>query len=224
MANPARNFDVSLGGFNNVQAQEADSIEVGIKAMLGDVWYVELAAYTVDVEDEIVSLNDIGNRVEFENADTDRQGFELSAVAQFSEGLRLSLAYTYADFEFDDFPSNPAFEGNDLPGLPEHQLYAELAYRHDTGFYLVTDVQYVDELYANNANAVTSDDYTVANLRLGYEGGQGRWRWGPFLGINNLFDEEYNSNVRINGFGGRLFEPAPERNLYAGFTLGVEMR
>lgn len=224
LANPARNFDVSLGGFNNVQAQEADSIEVGIKAMLGDVWYVELAAYTVDVEDEIVSLNDIGNRVEFENADTDRQGFELSAVAQFSEGLRLSLAYTYADFEFDDFPSNPAFEGNDLPGLPEHQLYAELAYRHDTGFYLVTDVQYVDELYANNANAVTSDDYTVANLRLGYEGGQGRWRWGPFLGINNLFDEEYNSNVRINGFGGRLFEPAPERNLYAGFTLGVEMR
>ena len=41
----------------------------------------------------------------------------------------------------------------------------------------------------------------------------------PFIGINNLFDESYNSNVRINAFGGRFYEPAPDRNFYAGVTL-----
>jgi hypothetical protein len=42
----------------------------------------------------------------------------------------------------------------------------------------------------------------------------------PYVGINNLFNESYNSNIRINAFGGRYFEPAPERNIYA--TKGSE--
>ena len=132
--------------------------------------------------------------------------------------------YTYADFEFDSFPDNPDIAGNALPGLPEHQAYLELVYKHSSGFYASADVLYVDELFANNANSVTNDDSTVANMRVGYVGGQGRWKWAPFIGVNNLFDEDYNSNVRINGFGGRLFEPAPGRNVYAGFTLDYEMR
>ena len=41
----------------------------------------------------------------------------------------------------------------------------------------------------------------------------------PFVGINNLFDETYSDNLRINAFGGRFFEPAPDRNIYAGVTL-----
>jgi hypothetical protein len=38
----------------------------------------------------------------------------------------------------------------------------------------------------------------------------------PFIGVNNLFDNQYSGNVRINAFGGRYFEPAPDRDVYAG--------
>ncbi len=41
----------------------------------------------------------------------------------------------------------------------------------------------------------------------------------PFVGINNLFDETYNANLRINAFGGRFYEPGPDRNFYAGVTI-----
>jgi iron complex outermembrane receptor protein len=41
----------------------------------------------------------------------------------------------------------------------------------------------------------------------------------PYLGVNNLFDEEFNSNIRINAYGGRYYEPAPGRNGYLGVTL-----
>jgi iron complex outermembrane receptor protein len=34
-----------------------------------------------------------------------------------------------------------------------------------------------------------------------------------------LFDEKYNSNVRINAFGGRFFEPAPDLNVYGGLNV-----
>jgi iron complex outermembrane receptor protein len=37
--------------------------------------------------------------------------------------------------------------------------------------------------------------------------------------VNNLFDREYNGNVRINAARDRFFEPAPDRNVYGG--LGV---
>lgn len=225
LASPARNLAVSLGGFNNVKAQEADSFEVGFKGDWFDqrLW-LEMAVYQVTVEDEITNVENIGNRSFFENADTDRKGVELSAVANLSPALQLTLAYTFADFEFEDFPANPSFEGNVLPGLPEHQIYAEINYQHPRGFYAVADVLYIDELFANNANSVNSDSAVVANLRMGYKGTQGRWTWAPFIGVNNLSDEDYNDNLRINGFGGRLFEPAPTRNVYAGFTLDYALR
>jgi len=37
--------------------------------------------------------------------------------------------------------------------------------------------------------------------------------------VNNLFGEHYMSNVRINAAFGRYYEPAPERNIYAGVEL-----
>jgi len=225
LASPARNLAVSLGGFNNISPQEATSFEMGIKGDFNDGGlFLDAAIYTMSVDDEITSVENIGNRSFFENADTDRRGLELSVVAKISASLRLSFAYTYSDFEFDDFVASPAFNGNELPGLPEHQAYLEFAYRHPKGFYASADLLFVDELFANNANSVVNDDSLVANIRFGYEGGRGRWKWAPFVGVNNLFDEDYNSNVRINGFGGRLFEPAPGINVYAGFTLDYEMR
>jgi iron complex outermembrane receptor protein len=220
LAAPARSLSVGLGGFNNVSAQEARSFEVGVKSSLwSNRLYVDAALYSMDVEDEITNVENIGNRSTFENADTERKGVELTAIAQLSETVRVSLAYTYSDFEFDSFASNPEFAGNDLPGLPEQQFYAEVAYRPHSGFYAVADVLYVDDLHANNANSVVTDSSVVANVRAGFVSNHGSWQITPFVGVNNLFDEEYLSNVRINGFGGRLFEPGPELNFYGGISV-----
>ncbi|MFP6816282.1 MAG: TonB-dependent receptor [Pseudomonadales bacterium] len=220
LASPARNLDVSLGGFNNVHAQQAKSVEVGLRGgFIDDRLYVDIAAFSMQVDDEITSVSNIGSRSFFENADTDRDGIEAYAVMDLAEGLSMTVAYTYSDFKFDSFETNPAVEGNALPGLPDHQLFAEIQYNHPSGMYLVGDVLYVDKLQANNANTTATDDSTVANLRAGAELEFGAWRVNPFVGINNLFDEDYISNVRINGFGGRLFEPAPKRNVYGGVTI-----
>lgn len=224
LASPARGLSESLGGFNNVRAQEAESIEIGFKgAFLEGRLYLDAALFTMDVSDEISNVENIGNRAFFENADTDRRGLEVYLQAQLTAALRLSMAYTYSDFEFDEFPSSPGNQGNNLPGLPENQLFAELRYQHGSGFYLVADALNIGKLYANNANTVTAGSSIVANIRAGFELKRGQWQVAPFLGVNNIFDESYNTNLRINGFGGRLFEPAPGINLYAGFTLNMTL-
>ena len=78
---------------------------------------------------------------------------------------------------------------------------------------------YSGDLYANNANSARVSSYTVANLRVAYEFRNGHWIFRPYAGINNLLDERYNSNIRINAFGGRYFEPAPDRNYYLGIVV-----
>ncbi|MDH3642387.1 MAG: TonB-dependent receptor [Gammaproteobacteria bacterium] len=225
LASPARNLDVSLGGFNNVSAQQADSVELGLRGgFLEERLYVDIAAFSMQVDDEITSVSNIGSRSFFENADTDRKGIEVYAAAELAEGLSLTAAYTYSDFTFERFQTNPAFENNQLPGLPDHQLFAELEYNHTSGLYIAADLLYIEELQVNNANTASADSSTVASIRAGAALEFRQWQFNPFLGVNNLFDEDYIGNVRINGFGGRVFEPAPTRNVYGGVTIRYQPR
>ena len=104
--------------------------------------------------------------------------------------------------------------------MPPHQVWAELAYAHPIGLYAAWEVIYASDLYADNANRVTSEAFVVSNLRAGWVGRIGRWELGPFLGLDNLFNEKYADNVRLNANGGRYFEPAPTFNVYGGLSGG----
>jgi iron complex outermembrane receptor protein len=219
LGNPAQDLGVNLGGFNNIEAQTAEGFEVGARGMVLERVRFDLSVFDMDVDDEVTNVVSTGNRAFFENADTERFGVEAAVIVDIARGLRLTTAYTYSDFEFDRFPANPAAEGRKLPGIPEQQFYAELAWRHDSGFFVVGDVLVVDELFTNNVNTGTSDAYEVANLRAGYAFAWGQMRVTPYVGINNLFDERYIGNVRLNAFGDRTYEPAPDANAYGGLTV-----
>ena len=219
LANPARNLGVNLGGFANVSAQTADSYEVGMRGALNSRIDFDMAYFYMEVDDEVTSISNVGNRSFFENADTERQGIEMATVFDVFEGLQLTTTYTWSDFVFDKFITSPGSEDNDLPGIPEHQFYAEVAYTHASGLYATWDIIHVGRFFANNANTVRAGRHTVANLRFGRDFEFGKAAVGPFVGINNLFDEDYFANVRLNAFGGRAFEPAPDRNIYGGISV-----
>lgn len=222
-ANPAQNG--TLGGFANVAAQRTRGFEIGVKGSALDRVTYDLAFYDMNVEDEVATVANIGGRAFFNNADTDRSGFEASAVADIIDNLVLTVTYTYTDLEFDRFPSNLAAENNRLPGVPKHSGYAELAYRHDSGFYVKWDVNHVGRLFADNLNATRIDAYTVSNLVFGYDFEIDKFTISPNFGINNLFDEDYFQEIRIQAFGGRFYEPAPDFNVFGGvrvrYTFGA---
>lgn len=179
-----------------------------------------VAVFTIDGADEILPQGCPGQpgRDFFVNAgETRRNGIELSLEAELAPGLRGTAAWTWSDFEFDRFSTGgESFDGNAIPGVPEHTGYLELAYRHRAGLFAAADVRYTGGFHADNANSVATDDYTVANIRAGWTRFAGDWELTVFGGVNNVLDELYNGNVRINAFGGRYFEPAPERNHYIG--------
>ena len=219
-ANPAG------GGFNpDLQPQEAINYEVGARGFLHERARYSLALFRVEVEDELVPFDVPGDNTDrdfFENAgESVRNGLEAQVEVLLGKRWSSTLAFTYSDFEFEEFVDSRGndFAGERLPGIPESQLFAELAYRSPGAFFAILDASIHDELYADNANDVKVAGYGLVNARIGIEERLGRHALTLFFGVSNLLDEEYFTNIRINAFGGRYYEPAPGRNLYAGVKL-----
>jgi iron complex outermembrane receptor protein len=214
--------DPDGAGFNqDLEPQIATGYEIGVKGSLDRKIRYDLALFTMDVTDELVPF-EIDDITYYENAgESRRNGLEAQLVFELFEYMITTLAYTYSDFEFDTFIDDNGndFSGKVIPGVPENLFSADFSYTHPNGLYSQLTALYVDEIYANNANTVTNDSYALADLRIGYSRFFGPWELSPFVGLNNLFDKQYNGNVRINGFGGRYFEPAPDRDIYAGITV-----
>jgi len=217
-ANPAG------GGFNqSLESQESTNYEIGIKSRGGKQRF-ELALFHIDVDNELTpfELASQPGRTFFENAGSStRDGLELSYKRDLARQIGFTAAYTYSDFVFDRFTDadGDVFDGNQIPGIPKDLLYLDLTWFGQSGLYATWDWTYTGELYADNANQTKVDSSRVSNLRIGLNRLYGDWEIAPFLGINNLFDEDYNDNIRINAFGGRYFEPAPERNAYIGISI-----
>lgn len=233
-ANPAG------GGFNqSLQPQTATQYELGIKGYVPQLWFLtyDAAVYHIDIKDELVPFALAGQpgRDFFNNAgSSERDGFELSLSAEPLPGLTTSFAYTYSRFKYENnqpiipiggFPGTPTqfnFNGNYLPGIPEHLGHFEIAYNHPSGYYAIWDTLLVSELYTDDSNTTKVPGYGVSNIRAGFVKNIGGTEISPFVGVNNIFDKEYFSNIRINdAFNptGRFYEPAPEINFYAGFSV-----
>jgi len=105
--NELSNNPSGLGGFNpELQPQEATNYEVGIKGILHNKLRYELALFSINVEEEIVSfeLEAFPDQDFFRNAGrTDRKGIEASLTYNVAPGLNAFLNYTFSDFEYEEF-------------------------------------------------------------------------------------------------------------------------
>ena len=222
LANPS-----GAGGFNpDLEPQKALNREIGGRGQLGDKLFYELALFRVEVRDEITPY-ELGGRTFYDNAArTRRDGAELMLEHLTTDTLTLTLAYTYSDYQFQRFyddQQDQDVSGNRLPGLPRHHLFAEAAWRGLDGLFLIANAQYSSDVFAENTNETEVDDYVVAGLRGGKAWRMNSGELTLHAGVNNLFDEEYFSNLRINANSDRpdpadrgYFEPAPGRHFYAG--------
>ena len=219
LANP----DAS-GGFNALlKPQEASNIEIGYKSVKNNIYH-EIAVFNIDLNDELVpyELEEFPGRTFYSNVGkSSRKGVESLLSWSVKPNLTVDASYTYSDFSFDSFidKNNKDFSGSKLPGLPESFAYFGIRFENENGLNMNFNLNYSGDLFANNANSVKVQAYTVSNFRLSYNINKGDWKILPYMGINNIFDTEFNSNIRINAFGSRYYEPAPERNSYLGITF-----
>lgn len=212
-------------GFNDLDPQRAVSFEAGARISGGRV-AAELTAFHSKVRDALVPFQIAGGdgREFFRNAGKTRQrGVEAAVQAIVTRGVRATTSYTWNDFIFeDDGLDTQALEGNELPGVPPHRLFARINWT-PSWWFIDIEGEHTSAYYAADSNAETSINpaATVIDVRAGAARRFRGSRLTPFVGVNNVTDEEYFSSVVINAAGARFFEPAPGRNLYFGLGMAI---
>ena len=216
------------GGFNqDLEPQNLRSFEVGVRGLAAPSRLrYEAAVYFARLTDVLVPFQRPDEQVFFANAgESSRNGLELALEWLATPELSARVAYTYQDFVFDEFMlGDDDFAGRNEPGSPPHRVFAGVTHRAPFGLTSIAQLRWVDRYAVNNANTDFNWAYTVVDLRFAFDR-----RWGdadvrPFLGIDNLFDERYNSSTITNGFGRRYYEPSPDREIYGGVTIGFGVR
>lgn len=242
---PRSAFDNSNETVNeDLESTKGWNKEIGIRGTaLDDRLSMDLTLYRLDESDVILPrvINTIGT-IDFirnENAGAiDRQGIELALQYQliqnstgFLTDARIWANYNYMDHEFEeystlDFSSNEiTFDGNKVPGVHPHSVVSGFDLRSSSGIYLFGTYSFYDTIYLNNANDASDDAYQLLDIKLGIKRSLGRhMTLDIYGGINNLFNSDYSQMHGLNsGFGG-FFDPAMERNQYAGLKLSYLFR
>jgi iron complex outermembrane receptor protein len=215
------------GGFNaTLSPQQAVSYEAGIKGLLaGERLRYDLALFYIGLNDEFTAyeIGSFPGRTFYRNAaSSHRNGLEAGVGVYWGAGIYSYFNYTFSNFRYDAYESGGMnFDGNRQPGIPRHLGYAELRYFKPKGFFAAATLQYVGHQWADDGNMAEVPGYWLCNLRAGFLKKFTRWQMEPYIGVNNLFDTMYFSNIRINAAAGRYYEPAAGRHLFFGLKMGI---
>ncbi|CAK8720012.1 TonB-dependent siderophore receptor [Candidatus Electronema halotolerans] len=197
----------------NVNPETEESIEGGIRGLLGGVLEYNAALFQVTTEDKIIQKD----RYLYENAgEAESKGFELALSRDLPGGCYASADYTYINAEFTDYTTSSttpeeavSYNGKRVPLVPENIFGLTLGWKNPVYGHLSGSLRYVDEKYIDNANTLSLDDYVVVDAKYVVGLGAllpGAEPWQFSLAVNNLFDETY---AEYGEADGGLYVPGP---------------
>ncbi|MEL7369068.1 MAG: TonB-dependent receptor [Myxococcota bacterium] len=202
-----------------LDAQRALSLEAGVRGQ-GAAFSFEATAFRIGLDNELLAAEDEQNRAIFTNAGrSERVGVEIFGRWQVLESLEVRAAYSFLRATFGDEGADSERQGNLIPGLPEHRIFARARWAQD-GLHVAAEIEWVGRRFADDANEARAGAYTLGEIRAGSTFNIGTSLTADLsFGIRNLFDVTYADNIRINGFGGRFFEGGPPQHVFGTFTL-----
>ena len=209
-----------------LQPSVSESVEAGLKALIGRTHRVNVAVFDVKTNDEIVIDTATGGRTTYKNASkTERKGVEAAWQGDLGAGFAGYASYTYLSAKFTEqattgIPPQIVPAGARLPGVPGTSAYGELSWSYPQAYGLnaAVEVQYAGKIYVNDRNTDFAPAWTVANLRVGFEQRMGAWVFREFARLNNIGNVNYVGTVIVGDTNGRYFEPSATRNFLVGLS------
>lgn len=217
----AYRIDSGAGLNTDLNASRSTSAEIGLRGRnAAGLWNATL--FDIRTRDEIVSASTTDGRATFANGgSTKRQGLELSAERGMGD-VTLSTAYTYLRARYGSGTASiPA--GNRMPGLPEHQLFAQVAwapaFASGLGGVFTAEARHIGRVFVNDRNSDAAASHTLYSLGARLEQITGSWTWREFIRVDNLTDKKHAGSVIVNDGNSRFFELGLGRTLSAGVEL-----
>ncbi|GAA4958673.1 TonB-dependent receptor [Algibacter aquimarinus] len=216
----------------NLKPETGWNFEIGTRgSALKNRLQFNLSLFRLDIKNLLVSRRTSEDEFIGINAGkTQHEGLELAINYQWLNKEKIAintfLNFTQNNFIFKEFiDEENDFSGNDLTGVPSNVLNAGVDFNSASGVYGNINFQQVGSMPITDSNSLYTSSYQLSNLKIGYRIDiNKKVQVNLFFGLNNIFDEDYASQILINAssFGGnapRYFYPGNPRNYYAGINM-----
>lgn len=211
------------GGFNPaLQPERTHSHEAGIRGRTSLVSY-DLALYDMRIDDELIPFEvaSAPGRQFYRNAGTARhRGIDADVTAELAPSVRMRATYSFTNARYVTYAvvagtTTRSYATNRVPGVAPNIASLSLQFGDPSIRFLSVEERYRSNIPVNDANTAFSPASVTTNLR----GVIAVAHVSFFGGMDNVFGEVYNTSVSVNAFGGRYFDPAAGRTVYAGLDL-----
>lgn len=216
----------------NLKPETGWNYEIGTRGTLfQNKLQFNVALYRLDIRNLVVSRRVANDQYIGINAgQTRHDGFEIGLNYSWVDTKQLDLKTfingTFNHFKFKEFiDGDNDFSGNDLTGVPSELLNAGIDFTTEFGVYGSVNYQQIGSQPMSDSNHFYSDSYGLTNLKIGYKTQVlEQLKMNIFIGVDNVFEESYASQILINarGFGGnapRYYYPGVPINYYTGIAI-----
>lgn len=211
----APNLGVDING-NVFEPTTARQIEAGVKyAPTGFDGYITASIFQINQDNGLVT-DDTNPLYQVQIGEVRARGFELEAVANLGNGLKVRGAYTYLDLV--NVSGNIDTIGLTPSGQPENSfaIWADYQFQPGTrlaGLGVGVGVRYTGATWGDSLNTFENSAYTLVDAKLSYDFENLDLRlkgWSAQVNAQNLLNEEY-----ITCDAGYCYQGAP-RTVIAG--------
>lgn len=215
---------LTQGGFVTfvpIKAQEGTSVEIGARGVLGPVSY-DVTVYDAQLKNEFIAfqVSPLVPAATFNTPKSVHRGLEAGLSATLAENVgggavTARAAWTLNDFAFK---GDPVYRNNELAGVPESTLTAELAWDNGT-VRIAPSVLIQSDAWVDFANTLKAPGYTTWGLSASWNATDTATL---FIEGRNLADKAFVSmtsaiaNARAPGVNLSVATPGDGRAVYAG--------
>jgi iron complex outermembrane receptor protein len=203
----------------DLDSEEIDNIEFGLRGALGDRLQYDAAVYYMH-KDEVIFQD--ANRQNVSGAQTRHYGTEVSLDYRLADNWTVGVDANFASHTYDKrialLGSSGDIKGNDIDTAPNTFGSARLGWDFSrlSGQDSVAELEwvYMDSYYLEPDNNHEYDGHSLLNLRVSSTLGQ---RWSGNFRVSNLLDEDYAERADF-GFGQYRYFVGQPRGAYLELT------
>ena len=198
------------------------SAELGLKIKKNEFYRFNFSLYFSSSSNELVpyEIEVEPGRTYYRNAgSTSKFGAEFFYMINVQDFYKIKATYSFADHVYEDYYlENVNLENKTIPLSPKHQSALEFQLLNLFSTQCMFRLINVGDFFADDMNKSLISGYTVIDFGISKNLNLFQNNFDLQLYINNVLNESYFTNIRMNAFGGRFYEPADAFNIIVSLS------
>ena len=198
------------------------SAELGLKIKKNEFYRFNFSLYFSSSSNELVpyEIDLEPGRTYYRNAgSTSKFGAEFFYMINVQDFYKIKATYSFADHVYKDYYlENINLENKAIPLSPKHQSALEFQLLNLFSTQCMFRLINVGDFFGDDMNNSLINGYTVIDFGISKNLNLFQNNFDLQLYINNVLNESYFTNIRMNAFGGRFYEPADAFNIIVSLS------